>query len=215
MKSMACLSFLVAMVCFHTSCVSDETRQKREAERLKLVAAEKEKTFNQEAIAMVSDEFENREKQKQEAAATHEEHAKAMVEKYHDNSLQTGATPYATCYGKNRPCSEAGCSKIIIRASADRDVVASIKEGDTFVRHAYVKQGSKYTFEVPAGTYEPFFYSGNGWNPDRKMKDANCGRLAGGFVLNENYVKDKPVKLENKTIMYDLEILQKINELAD
>ena len=57
--------------------------------------------------------------------------------------------------------------------------------------HAYIRKGSSYTINLDPGTYQTFFYYGNGWNPNRKLSNG----LTGGFTSNEQYGKDNPVTL--------------------
>ena len=72
------------------------------------------------------------------------------------------------------------------------------------VRHAYINSGSSYTFSLPNGTYQTFFYYGKGWNPEKPMKG---GKIKGGFITNESFGKDDPVYLNNNILEYEL-ILQ-------
>ncbi len=129
------------------------------------------------------------------------------TEKYINNSLSTGSTPYSNMYGANSPCSNWGCSQIKVKTPYNSDVLVTIKKGDKVVRHAYIKAGSSYTFEVPDGTYQPFFYYGKGWNPEKIMKQTPDGPLKGGFVTKEEFGKDSPQTLSNNILEYEL-ILQ-------
>jgi hypothetical protein len=61
---------------------------------------------------------------------------------------------------------------------------------------------------MPNGTYQPFFYYGKGWNPEKEMKRADNTTILGGFVANESFGKDSPQNLNNQTLEYQL-ILQK------
>ena len=132
---------------------------------------------------------------------------KAVYDKYIDKSLRTGATPYAYCFGVNKSCSEWGCSEISVKTPYNSDVLVTIKKNGVVVRHAYINSSSTFTFEFPNGTYQAFFYYGKGWNPNKVMKQTECGTLRGGFVANENFSKDKPQMLENGVLRYEL-ILQ-------
>lgn len=116
-------------------------------------------------------------------------------EKYKNNSLRTGATPWANKFGGNPSC-YYDYSNIIIRASNTEDAVVTVKKGDAsgrVVRHAYIKAGDSYTFEVPNGRYTVFFYSGKGWNPYQVMNNG----LKGGFISNTSVTKSDPEYLNN------------------
>lgn len=127
--------------------------------------------------------------------------------KYIDNSLETGATPYAKYYGGNKNCKHNGCSQIKVTTSGS-DVLVIIKEGDKVVRHAYVRGNDEYTFSFPNGTYQAFFYYGKGWNPEKPMKN---GEIRGGFVENEDFQKDDPQSLHNNILEYQLILQQNGN----
>ena len=79
------------------------------------------------------------------------------------------------------------------------------------MRHAYIKAGSSYTFDLPNGTYQPFFYYGKGWNPGKIMKETNAGTLRGGFISNEDFGKDNPQNLSNQILEYELILQQNGN----
>lgn len=126
--------------------------------------------------------------------------------KYGTNKLWTGATPYSICYGSNERCEDWGCSEIKVRTPSNSDVIVTLKKGGDVVRHAYILANSSYTFHVPNGTYQPFFYYGLGWNPTKEMP-SQCSNLKGGFIKNENFGKDDPQVLTNNILEYEL-ILQ-------
>ena len=132
---------------------------------------------------------------------------KEIFDKYINNSLRNGSTPYSYCYESNRSCSDYGCSQIKVKTPYNSDVLVTIKKNDIVVRHAYITSGSLYTFEVPNGTYQPFFYYGKGWNPEKFMKKTSCGNIKGGFISNEQFGKDKPQYLYNNILEHEL-ILQ-------
>lgn len=115
---------------------------------------------------------------------------------YINNSLSTGDVPYSTngSYGNN--------SQITIHTSASSycDVVAIVKSYGVICADAYISAGDSYTFNLPNGQYQVFFYGGKGWNPNKQMAG---GRL-GGFVANESYSKDSPVSLDNQELEYSL-----------
>ena len=136
-----------------------------------------------------------------------EEEERRIYNLYINNSLHTGATPYSYCYGGNSSCEGYGCSEIKVRTPYNSDVLVIIKENDKVYQHAYIKAGSSYTFQVPNGTYQPFFYYGRGWNPDKVMKRTSCGELKGGFISGESVGKDYPQTLHHNILQYTL-ILQ-------
>src|SRR5690606_12420467 len=115
------------------------------------------------------------------------------VSEYIDNTLGTGSTPYATYFGKNSTCSEYGCSQIKVSTS-NSDVLVSIKRGKEVFQHAYVRRGDNFTFYLPNGIYQTFFYYGKGWSPEKELKN---GQILGGFVANEDFGKDVPQELHN------------------
>lgn len=202
-----------------TSCESEEERQKRIAreeqqrieleERLKAEEAERAYKFEQERIEQ--DQREEAERIEREARLEKERQEKAIYDMYINNSLSTGSTPYSYCFGRNSSCSEWGCSQIKIRTPYNSDVLVTIKKGEKVVRHAFLKGGRSYTFELPNGTYQPFFYYGKGWNPEKGMKQTDCGMLKGGFIANEDFGKDSPQTLSNDILTYELIMQQSGN----
>lgn len=130
--------------------------------------------------------------------------AKAYRDMYANNSLSTGNKPWAYCYGSYNHCGGYGCSEIQVK-SGGSDVLVTIKDrkGEV-VRHAYVKQSSSYTFHLPNGSYQPFFYYGKGWNPKKEMKYVACGMLKGGFISDEHVGKDEFQYLNNNILTYTL-----------
>lgn len=202
-----------------TSCESAEEKAKRlareEAQRIELAekrkAEEAERAYKLEQERIEREKREEAERIEREARLEKERQEKAIYEKYINNSLRTGSTPYAYCYGGNKSCSEYGCSEIKVKTPYNSDVLVTIKRNDKVVRHAYIKGGSSYTFEVPNGTYQPFFYYGKGWNPEKVMKQTTCGALKGGFISNETFGKDSPQSLSNNILEYELILQQNGN----
>jgi hypothetical protein len=153
-------------------------------------------------------------KQQKQARLAREEQQRIEQElhnKYIDNSLHTGATPYSDFYGVNRSCSEYGCSQISVRTPSNSDVLVTVKKNDRVVRHAYIRANSSYTFELPDGTYQTFFYYGKGWNPEKTMKTTAKGVLKGGFVADETFGKDDLQTLNNDVLTYELILQQNGN----
>lgn len=118
-----------------------------------------------------------------------------LLETYRGNSLSNGAQPYSDVYGNNK---SNGNSEIKVSASPTEDVVVLIKRSNSngpVVRHAYIAKGCSYTFHLPAGMYQTFFYSGQSWCPTKRMPNG----LKGGFLQYESFSKDSPDNLPDYT----------------
>lgn len=115
---------------------------------------------------------------------------------YYNNSLNTGSSPYPSSGNRGED------SQISIRTSsnANCDVVVIVKKHGNVYANAYIAAGASYTFDLPNGTYQVFFYGGRGWNPNKKMPNGRTG----GFVANESYSKDSPIALEYQSLEYEL-----------
>lgn len=176
-----------------SSCESDQARKERESRE------EKQRI-----------EFEQKQKEEEKAEAIRLEQARIeqeIYDKYISNSLRTGSTPYSNYYGGNSSCNDYGCSQIKVRTS-NSDVLVTIKKNGNVFRHAYIRAGESYTFSFPDGTYQPFFYYGKGWNPEKEMKG---GEIKGGFIADESFGKDEPQSLYNNVLEYELILQQKGN----
>lgn len=126
---------------------------------------------------------------------------------YIDNSLSTGDTPYAEYYGSNKECKYDDCSQIKV-VTSDSDVLVTIKKDEKVVSHTYIGKNDDYTFSVPNGRYQVFFYYGRGWDPEKPMKN---GEMKGGFVADEAFQKDEPLDLNNNKLEYKLVLQQNGN----
>lgn len=136
----------------------------------------------------------------------------AFEEQWKYNSLSTGEMPYSYCFGSNNYCEDYGCSRItVLTGSTDALVTIKDSRGDV-IRHGYINSGRSFSFNLPDGTYQVFFYSGSGWNPNKIMKSTSCGALKGGFVSNENVTKVDSHALYNKEWTIEL-ILQENGNL--
>lgn|SRR5574344_219806 len=118
-------------------------------------------------------------------------------DEYIDNSLETGSQPYSNdneVYGND--------SQITVTTSSNSnsDVVVILKSDGEIVKNAYLNAGSSYTFNLPNGSYQVFFYGGKGWNPNKTMSNGSQG----GFVANESYSKNSPVTLNYQGLSYEL-----------
>ena len=133
---------------------------------------------------------------------------KVCREYYSDNSLYTGAIPYKYCYGGNPYCSPPSgyeeCSFIDIKGPTNSDVIVIIKKNNRVYSHAYIKAGEYYKFKLGNGNFQSFFYYGKGWNPNKYIKNANCGKIIGGFVSNESVSKSEVINLYYSTMSYTL-----------
>ena len=151
------------------------------------------------------------EKKEREDQKTLQKAETEIYNQYINNSLITGTTPYSNCYGGNQSCDENGCSKITVSTPHNSDVLVTIKKNNEVVRHAFIQAHSSYTFELPNGIYQPFFYYGKGWNPEKLMKTAPCGEIKGGFISNESFGKDDPQTLYDTVLTYELILQEKGN----
>lgn len=125
-----------------------------------------------------------------------------LMEQWKNNSLRTGAMPYANCYGSSNYCGPY-CSQITVKNSGS-DAVVLVKTKGKVIRHAYIKGRSSFTFNVPDGAYSVYFMQGDGWNPNKKMKKTYCGTPRGGFVSGQSVTKDDFLYLNSETITYTL-----------
>lgn len=136
----------------------------------------------------------------------------AFEEQWKYNSLSTGSTPYSYCYGSSNYCNDYSCSQIKVITGGSGDVLVTIKNyNGKVVRHGYIKGGYSYTFNVPNGNYQVFFYSGTGWNPNKEMPSSSCSYLKGGFVSNESVTKDNYINLYSQIMTYELILQQQGN----
>ena len=125
--------------------------------------------------------------------------------KYVNNSLLTGATPYKDAYGKNYRCPYDQCSGIRVTAPGESDIVVIIKrdnQNGKVVAHGYIKAGGTFQFDIPDGTYQTFFYYGEGWNPNKEMGNG----VKGGFVKDEIFSKDNPQEIYSGILTYVLQL---------
>ncbi len=189
--------FLSLIVAFLVSCETAEEKKKRLEREEKARIELEQKRKKEEAERAYKLEQERKEKE--------------IYEKYINNSLSTGATPYASCYGYNTSCKKWGCSQIKVTTPYNSDVIVLIKQDGKVVRHAYITKSSNYTFEMPNGVYQTFFYYGKGWNPNKKIENKSCGTIKGGFVANETVGKDVAQNLNNSILTYELILQQNGN----
>jgi len=135
----------------------------------------------------------------------------ATLTTFVNTAPKTGETPYAYCYGANIKCTGSGCSQIKVKTPSDSDVLVTLKQNGRVVAHAYISANSTYTFQVPDGTYQPFFYYGRNWDSEKVMTQTDCGTLRGGFAQSEYFGKDTPEKLNSNVLTYELILQQNGN----
>lgn len=124
---------------------------------------------------------------------------------YVSNSLSTGASPYTTYYGSNYKCPYDQCSGIRVTAPTESDIVVIIKRNNQdgkVVSHGYIRAGQTYQFDITDGTYQTFFYYGEGWNPNKDMGNG----IKGGFVKDEIFSKDNPQDIYSGILTYVLQL---------
>jgi hypothetical protein len=202
---------LFAAVFVLSSCESDQARKERlaseEQHRIEMeqqwVEDEKAEAIRLEQARIEQEKKAEVERIERAVQIEKEQKEKEIYNKYINNSLRTGATPYSRYYGGNPSCNDFGCSQIRVRTS-NSDVLVTIKKNDKVTRHAFIRSGDSYTFSFTNGTYQTFFYYGKGWNPEKEMKN---GKIKGGFITNEDFGKDDPQSLHNNILEYVL-ILQ-------
>ncbi len=177
-------------------------------------AQEKENRLQLEKQARIELEV-HRQKAEEERNEAEEIKRKAqeLYNRYINNSLANGAPPYSTCFGGNQSCTEWGCSEIQVNSRKDSDVVVTFKSRNKVIKHDYNKAGNRYTFQLPNGEYQPFFYYGKGWNPEKEMPSETCENLKGGFISNEDFGKDDAQELTNTILTYSL-ILQESDNFS-
>ena len=130
----------------------------------------------------------------------YEEDSDIENDPYISNYLSTGALAYSDESSHSGNDSKIS---IITSSSSDCDVVVILKSGGVIVRNAYIEAGDSYSFSIPNGKYQVFFYEGRGWNPNKSMPNGQMG----GFVADESFSKDSPVSLHYEELTYKL-ILQ-------
>lgn len=119
--------------------------------------------------------------------------------------LYHGDSPYGYCFGTDNDCTN-NCSQIKVKASNNSDVIVTVKKGGEVIRNAFIERGRSFTFNLPNGTYQPFFYFGKNWDNSKFMKNSICGELYGGFTNDEHFGKDKEKYLYNNILTYELSL---------
>lgn len=139
-----------------------------------------------------------------------EERQRQLERQYGYNSLSNESQPYAQWYGKNLYYDDyTPHSEIRVTAPASSDVIAIVRHNNhngKVAGHKYIKAGHSATIYLKNKSYyQTFFYYGNGWYPDKKMKNG----IKGGFIKNELFSKDgTPSYLDNNILTYELVLTQ-------
>lgn len=134
------------------------------------------------------------------------EKEREIVRRYENNSLQNGAQPYSQWYGRNAYYDDyTAHSEIRVTAPDNSDVIVIVRYNNhngKVAGHKYIKAGYSSSIHLANGyNYQTFFYYGNGWNPEKVMKNG----LRGGFVKDESYSKDGSSSyLDNNILTYEL-----------
>ena len=111
-------------------------------------------------------------------------------------SLNTGAQPY----DNEINASGNGAEIRVTTESGDTDYVVIVKRNGRIAKNAYINGGDSYTFNLAAGTYQVFFYSGEGWDSGKAMANGKTG----GFLVDEHFSKDEPTTIQDQTLTYEL-----------
>lgn len=166
-----------------------------------LVSASRERSFTSTSLGTISYSVPVLEFKE----TAYDEIANAELQKHLvNNSLRTGAMPYSNCFGSSNGCGGYGCSEIKVQ-NGGADVVVTIKNDRArVVRHGYIDGGNRMTFHVPNGSYQVFFYSGTGWDPNKRSTSTSCDDLRGGFVSEEEVTKDDMISLYDQVMTYEL-----------
>ncbi len=80
-------------------------------------AEEAERAFQLEQNRIAEEKREEEKRKVREARLERERVKKAIYDKYINNSLRTGSTPYSRYFGSNSTCDYQGCSKIKVTTS--------------------------------------------------------------------------------------------------
>lgn len=124
---------------------------------------------------------------------------------YIGNSLKTGATPYSFIYGNNYHCPNTQCSGIKVTTPQESDIVVIIKRDNSsgkVIAHGYIEAGDTYQFDILDGTYQTFFYYGEGWNPNKEMGYG----VKGCFVRDVIFSKDNPQEINYEVLSYVMQL---------
>ena len=118
-------------------------------------------------------------------------------ERYKHNRLENGAKPYRAYYGKDR----TGYNYMDFKTEKGYDYVVIVKRSSDMrvMNHVYIRGGRMCRLYLPDGTFNVYFYSGTGWNPNIKIK-----RVKGGFMESPSNQKDEGIRLYDSYVTYTL-----------
>lgn len=118
-------------------------------------------------------------------------------ERYKDNRLENGAKPYRAYYGKDR----TGYNYMDFNTEKGYDYVVIVKRSSDMrvMNHVYIRGGRMCRLYLPDGTFNVYFYSGTGWNPNIKIKG-----VKGGFMESACNQKDEGIRLYDSYVTYTL-----------
>ncbi len=196
---------LVAII-FFASCDSNHAGEFNKIDRYDISGYE-EFIMKYPESNLVDDARERIEVAKEEIRLEEErKREREIVRRYENNSLQNGAQPYSQWYGCNAYYDDyTAHSEIRVTAPDNSDVIVIVRYNNhngKVAGHKYIKAGYSSSIHLANGyNYQTFFYYGNGWNPEKVMKNG----LRGGFVKDESYSKDGSSSyLDNNILTYEL-----------
>ena len=120
-----------------------------------------------------------------------------LKNKYLEQRLDNGCKPYSAYYGNPT----TGENYLSFKTSGDCDYVVIVKNhrDQKVYNHIYIRGDQSGKVYLPNGTFDVYFYSGKGWDPEK-----NNGNVIGGFVAEESFQKDNPIELNNSYCEYTL-----------
>ena len=155
------IPIIINITLFLVACNTEEDRLERESQWSASELFEREK-FIEDSISSETDR-KNREIQFKKDSIEREiteQKEKAEYDKFINKSLETDASPYGYCFGSDNSCNSDECSKISVTTPINSDVLVTIKKNGKVYRHTYIKAGRTFTFYMPNGNYQAFFYYG-------------------------------------------------------
>jgi|GEM_PF-6988870 len=120
----------------------------------------------------------------------------ATIEKIHNSIVDKrmevhceSVMPYESIYGQNMVYAP---NTIKVHAPSDRDLIVIVRDSylDNVVSHFYIAAGETNGAVIPNGTFQVYFYSGRGWDENKKMKSSRGDKVIGGFRYHESFGKD-------------------------
>ena len=119
------LAFLILISII--ACESEiETKERLTREAQQKDAAAKAESARIEQVRMETEKRAEEERVRREVEEEKRRKEKEVYDRYINNSLPTGSTPYFDYYGGNPTCNSYGCSEVVVRTS-NSDVLVTIK----------------------------------------------------------------------------------------